>query len=199
MPENYDWRSFLETYSRELLSSPQVVSRVQDDVLKSGWLGFPGATEEAILAQENKLGTRLPISYRNFLKVSNGWRFLGNFVYKLHPIEEVGWFRDTNQDWIDAYLSEPIDTPNSEYFVYGESQDPVWFRSQYLQSALEISEEGDSAIYLLNPEVQFMNGEWEAWFFANWLPGASRYRSFRDLIKNERKRYLSQNRQDRIK
>jgi hypothetical protein len=35
---------------------------------------------------------------------------------------------------------------------------------------------------LLNPSIVFANGEWEAIFFANWLPGNQRYRSFRDLV-----------------
>jgi len=52
---------------------------------------------------------------------------------------------------------------------------------------LTISEPGDSAIFLLNPEVVDANGEWEAWFFANWYPGAARYRSFWDLMQEELK------------
>jgi hypothetical protein len=32
--------------------------------------------------------------------------------------------------------------------------------------------------------------EWEAWFFANWLPGAARYRSFREMMKAERESFL---------
>src|SRR5262249_28866812 len=35
---------------------------------------------------------------------------------------------------------------------------------------------------LLNPMVVWPDGEWEAWFFANWLPGAARYPSFADWI-----------------
>jgi hypothetical protein len=29
------------------------------------------------------------------------------------------------------------------------------------------------------------DGEWEAWFFANWLPGANRYRSFWEMLQTE--------------
>lgn len=43
----------------------------------------------------------------------------------------------------------------------------------------------DAAIYLLNPEIIDENGEWEAWFFADWLPGADRYPSFRSLMESE--------------
>jgi hypothetical protein len=44
---------------------------------------------------------------------------------------------------------------------------------------------GDSAVYLLNPQVVSEDGEWDAWFFANWLPGATRYRSFAEMILKE--------------
>ena len=69
--------------------------------------------------------------------------------------------------------------------MYGETQDSVRFRVEYLESALEVSDIGDSAIFLLNPKVVTPDGEWEAWFFGNWLPGASRYRSFAELMEAE--------------
>jgi hypothetical protein len=43
----------------------------------------------------------------------------------------------------------------------------------------------DSAVCLLNPQAITRDGEWEAWFFANWLPGARRYRSFEELMRAE--------------
>jgi hypothetical protein len=49
--------------------------------------------------------------------------------------------------------------------------DCVHFRTAYLSSRLQISEEGDSAVVLLNPEVVNDEGEWKTWFFANWNPG----------------------------
>jgi hypothetical protein len=94
-----------------------------------------------------------------------------------------------NQQWIDAYGEPAADggplISEAEHLVYGEAQDPVRFRVEYLQDCLEISAEGDSAILLLNPHVVTPAGEWEAWFFANWLPGARRYRSFHELMEAE--------------
>ncbi len=48
-----------------------------------------------------------------------------------------------------------------------------------------------SAIYLLNPQVVTEEGEWEAWFFANWLPGAARYRSFQEMMEAEYQDFLA--------
>jgi hypothetical protein len=36
---------------------------------------------------------------------------------------------------------------------------------------------------LLNPQIVSPDGEWEAIFFANWIPGNQRYRSFRDFVE----------------
>ena len=95
-----------------------------------------------------------------------------------------------NAEWIEAYV-DPIgglgdlSLTDEEYLVYGETQDSVRFRVEYLESALEVSDIGDSAIFLLNPKVVTPDGEWEAWFFGNWLPGANRYRSFAELMEAE--------------
>jgi len=184
-----DWRSFLETWSRELIdagASPDLPT----EVVESGWLGFPGATDEQLSLAEARLGIGLPPSYRDFLAVSNGWRLTGNFIWRLWSTEEIDWFRVRNAEWIEAYV-DPIDglgglsLTDEEYLVYGETQDSVRFRVEYLESALEVSDIGDSAIFLLNPKVLTRNGEWEAWFFGNWLPGANRYRSFAALMEAE--------------
>lgn len=51
---------------------------------------------------------------------------------------------------------------------------------------LKISHAPDASdVYLLNPRVVTPDGEWEAWYFAHWLPGAVRYRSFWDLMNDE--------------
>ena len=52
------------------------------------------------------------------------------------------------------------------------------------KNSLQISDWENSAIFLLNPQV-ISGGEWEAWFYANWLPGANRYRSFWDMLRME--------------
>ena len=46
---------------------------------------------------------------------------------------------------------------------------------------------GDGAVVLLNPKVVTPEGEWETWFFANWLPGAVRYRSLAEWLADERR------------
>jgi len=184
------WKAFLLEYNRELLSYEEVVEALPRELIKKGWLGYPIATEKELRAIEKHLVTGLPPSYRAFLKVSNGWRISCISMLDLLPISKVAWFHEQNQDWIDAYVGPSAESPpitDEEYFVYGEEQDCVKFRTEYLQTALQISNEVDGAVLLLNPKVVTAEGEWETWFFANWLPGAQRYRSFAEWLIEARK------------
>jgi hypothetical protein len=185
-----EWKGFLTDYNHDLLSYEEVVETLPRKLLKDGWLGYPGAPEAEIAAAEKRLGTRLPPSYRAFLAVSNGWRYASISIFDLLPVAKLAWFREKSQDWIDAYVGPSAELPrlsDKEYFVYGDKQDCVKFRTEYLQTALQVSAEGDSAVVLLNPEVVTNEGEWETWFFANWLPGACRYRSFAEWLADERR------------
>ena len=201
----FDWESFLRQWSQELIES------IQDDqnqlpleVIESNWLGYPGATQEQINRAETRLEVRLPPSYREFLQVSNGWRQTTPFIDRLWSTEELEWFALRHQTWIDNFIAGYLarnyrnsfingsedrrvipSISNTEYFTYGEAQDCSKLRIEYLETALEISQKGDSAIYLLNPQVTTAEGEWEAWFFADWLPGADRYPSFCEMMQAE--------------
>jgi hypothetical protein len=185
-----EWKTFLADYNRELLSYEQIVESLPRKIIKAGQLGYAGASEAEVLKTEKRLRARLPPSYRAFLKTSNEWRFPSISIFDLLPAGKVAWFREKNQDWIDAYVGPSADLPpisDKEYFVYGAKQDCVKFRTAYLQTALQISAESDGAVVLLNPKVVTSDGEWETWFFANWLPGAVRYRSFAEWLATERK------------
>ena len=182
----FRWAELLARWNADLIQTPEIARRLPSDVVASGWLGYPGATEAQVQGAEARLGTALPPSYRAFLKVTNGWRHLGYFHTRLWSAEEVDWFRLRNQQWIDAWI-EPWQTgptiPDNEYFIYGVQQEVTAVRVEYMPSLLEISDIGDSVILLLNPSVVFPDGEWEAWDLGNWYPGARRYRSFWDLME----------------
>lgn len=196
-----EWRHFLAQWSREAARLDGYPTDHSRSPLAPGWLGYDGATEEQIIRAELRLAVTLPPSYRTFLKASNGWRFVDSVISKLWSIEEIEWFTMRHHDWIDqwmegvvAYLPGTWSVSDEDYFVYGDKQDgTLTFRDQYLQAALEISpnDPDTSAIYLLNPKILTPEGEWEAWFFANWLPGAYRYRSFEDLMVAEHASFLS--------
>jgi cell wall assembly regulator SMI1 len=146
------------------------------------WLGEAGATETEITLVEQRLERRLPPSYRDFLAMSNGFDEISPFIYRLFSVAEIDWFRVPNQDWIDAYQHGCGISPEEHL---KDPKDCIRFRTSYLSACLQISEEGDSAVVLLNPEVVNDEGEWETWFFANWNPGATRYASFCAYVESE--------------
>jgi HEAT repeat protein len=130
---------------------------------KAEWLGGVGAPELEIQELEGRIGRRLPPSYRSFLAESNGFESWSSFLRRLYGCGEVDWFRVRHSSWADAYR----DTyPN-------------------LGSCLQVSDAGDSAVVLLNPEGIAADGEWQTYFFANWIPGARTYGSFRELMEDE--------------
>lgn len=144
----FDWRTFLEKFSRELLEEDDIRDNLPDDVVASGWLGFDGASEADIQDLERRLGTRLPPSYREFLSVSNGWRTIGVYEPGLSPASKVEWFRERHPDEIRAWQEgermawkgeAPPPVPDEKYFVYGKDQDTIHMRPEYIHSLLLIS------------------------------------------------------------
>lgn len=154
-------------------------------VKASQWPGSPGVAVDKLTHSEKRLAIQLPPSYRAFLHASNGWTQASRSVPILLPIEKIEWFRKLHREWVQAYqFSEPLDISETEYFDYAKS-DSVHFHPKHLQHTLCVSDIGDDAVLLLNPMVIWPDGEWETWFFANWLPGAQRFRSFADWFKHE--------------
>lgn len=185
----------LKKWNSDLLKDEGVEDFVDSAYLKAKWLGMPAASETDIAIAESRLGADFPQSYRQFLLIANGWIYPGNdmdFPGPLRPIERVCWLREEDAEWIDAWVNAGhTDVSDDDYFVYGEEQDPVTLRVDYLKSCLKISDVTEGGVYLLNPDVKGKDGEWEAWHFSNELPGATRCRTFRDLIKQQRALFRS--------
>jgi hypothetical protein len=189
-----NWQFFLNKWNRLVLSSSRLSQMLPQEVAGTGNLSRPGASEVQISQAEARLGIRLPPSYRAFLQASDGWLTGTDATNRLFRIQETDWFAlrfsDVLQAWLTGYQmnGEPPSIYDSEYLVYGESQDPSLIRTEDLQASLAIGVGADESFYLLNPRVVERNGEWEAWFFAAWLPGAMRYRSFGELMQAEYKK-----------
>jgi len=198
--ESFDWDGFLRRWNEELLSDERVRERLPAKVLASGWLGLPGASPTQIKRAERRLGTTLPPSYRAFLTISNGWWWAADAAGPLWPVRKIEWFRarhaDLIRDWPESRrMVDPahLSVPDEDYFVYGEEQESETLRYEYLPATLEISDmaRGDAHAYLLNPHVTTPEGEWEAWDYASWYPGAHRHRSFQELMQAQHRLYRS--------
>ena len=180
-----DWGSFLTEWI-EL----ERLRRCPEDVIyeqNNPYLGFPEASEAQIIETERRLGVALPQSYKRFISFTNGWykNSIGYAYQRLLPIEEIDWFRVKEPEWLENWIEGaggmPDENPSVPDEIYFAGAEPD-LRIEYLQSALQISECGDSDLILLIPEVIFEDREWEAWYFANWLGGARRYTSFEELM-----------------
>lgn len=185
-----DWDRWLREWSAQLLAGFDAPDAFTDPavtpaVVASGWLGFPGASEGDVAALEARLNTRLPPSYRSFLLASNGFLQPGMIVPTLLSTDRVDWFRVAHQDTIDAW--------QQGMEAAGGVCSPVDGFEQHLPHALQVSEveRVGTAVYLLNPDVVGPDGEWEAFYFAHWVPGVQRYPSFRALMLAEQESRLA--------
>lgn len=186
-----EWLELLKQINQEILSDPDFIDgnlsgMVTPAQRQAGWLGAPGASETDLLQVEQRLQINLPPSYRWFLQASNGFGPVEQLIWRLRPTQEVDWLVNTDADLV-ALWEQDVDSipsvPDEDYFRYDDSQIAGQAQGEYFRGLLMISDWGDAGFWALNPAVQH-NGEWEAWYFANWLPGAMRYRSFADLVKD---------------
>jgi hypothetical protein len=179
------WWNLLAGMSERLLADSDLRAELEDDVVRSGWLGFPGASEDAIASAEKRIGRALPESYRDFLRVSNGWRRGPSLPPRWFGTGDFDWFRIKEPESLRIWTEDSYEVPDEKYFDYGPKQDPATMRSEYLIECLQLAEPFDGYVYLLNPAVVTPDGEWEAWLFGPKLPGATRYRSWRELVWQE--------------
>ncbi|MEO5803125.1 MAG: SMI1/KNR4 family protein [Verrucomicrobiota bacterium] len=137
-----DWQLFLKEYASAFGADE--------------WPGNPGASESDLVKIEQRLKVTLPPSYRAFLKASNGWRKASDSVPVLRSVEKIKWFRKENREWVDAYVApqQGMESPISDvdYFSY-TAEGSAKFDGKHLAQTLCISDEGDSAVLLLNPMV----------------------------------------------
>ena len=180
-----DWKTFLDDLNEAVMASEDMSHiYIPEYVRKMRWLGYPAATEAQIAAVEAGLAIKLPPSYREFLLVSNGWRKISPFIDELYRVEDIDWLLSHSPDSVRAWTEG-----------YGEDFEAESEEAD-LPRTLAVSGWGDSAIILLNPNVQTAEGEWEAWFFANWKPGAEKFESFWELMQDQLEIQRDSNRRD---
>ncbi|MFB7939402.1 SMI1/KNR4 family protein [Streptomyces sp. NPDC056049] len=174
----FDWRSFLLTWSEEWADSlpDDDVGRTESDeaALRARWLGFPGAPEERIVTLEERLGRRMPPSYREFLKVTDGWRHAGGFVWRLAGTAEAVWQGDASglAEMFEEFLDE--DAGPEE-----RNAAEVWRRG------IQLDVESDVVYVAMDPEDVDEDGEWAVYTWASWraMP-PERYPSFLAFMKD---------------
>ncbi|MFF4015046.1 SMI1/KNR4 family protein [Streptomyces sp. NPDC001843] len=166
--ESFNWHAFLARWQEEW------VPRADDDGQSVVPLGRPGADEAAIAAAEERLGRRLPPSYREFLAVSDGWHVEQTAgVYQLGGAADIDWFRDPH-GMTPLYEENLGDHPREEDVLLAG----MW------QRALRLETDSDMSYALLDPGDRDQDGEWALYVYKGWsgeLP--DRYPSFRAYME----------------
>jgi hypothetical protein len=120
------------------------------------------------------------------LSISNGWRPFDSFIGRLLSVGEVEHFGKANPERLaslqKAYRENAVS--DIEYLDYEPAKNVEAMRIGYYQDSLLVGTAWgvEDDMVILNPHIVFPDGEWEAIFFANWIPGNQRYRSFRDFV-----------------
>ncbi|MFE7611545.1 SMI1/KNR4 family protein [Streptomyces celluloflavus] len=180
----YDWRPFLLRWSDEWSDSlPDDESRSAEDeaARRDRWLGFLPASEERIAAMEERLGRRMPPSYREFLKVSDGWRHAGGFVWLLAGSTDARWHN--NESELAEIFEEHLDDDAGP----DERRDAdIWRRG------LQLDVESDITHVLLDPEDVDEDGEWAVYIWASWrAEPPERYANFVEFMRDMHREFHS--------
>ncbi|MEV0281130.1 SMI1/KNR4 family protein [Streptomyces sp. NPDC050610] len=170
--KTFGWRRFLTRWSEEWADAQGDLSELSPDdaeARRRGWLGSGPAAEADITAMEARLGCEMPPSYREFLRVSDGWRHAGGFVWMLAGTREAHWHEDASGlgEDLDGFWGEE---DNSEEV---RAQVGLWSRG------LQLDVESDATYVLLDPEDVGPDGEWAVRVWASWRAAdPERYPSF---------------------
>jgi SMI1 / KNR4 family (SUKH-1) len=182
-----EWKVLLTDYNDFVLQSSLAQLDVPAEARQAGWCGRPPESEENIRSTESRLGVTLPPSYREFLKVTNGWMRFDTFISNLWPAQQIDRFRTLYPERVVRErlgwdrVGRPTIT-DEEYFDYANAFTGA-YRDEYLPECIVLGQGVDNELVLLNPMVIGSDGECEAWYFASWIPGAYRYRSFLELVR----------------
>lgn len=173
----FDWRSFLLRWSGEWADSlPDDETRDENDeaARRARWLGFPPTSEERIAAMEERLGLRMPPSYREFLKVTDGWRHAGGFVWLLAGTKEAHWHNNESglADMFEEYLDEDAGPEERR-------EADIWRRG------LQLDVESDITHVLMDPEDVDEDGEWAVYTWAGWRgESPERHANFLEFMRD---------------
>jgi hypothetical protein len=172
-----EWTVFLRDYNSKFLDNSRWLREFEENgagefvrshVQREGWIGYEPASADAVVAVEERLGTRLPPTYRNFLLASNGFGYVDDV--DLLNVDEIGWLSERDPDLVEAWSFALDDGAR-----------------QMLERSLLIARDdgGPGVCWLLHPGDAAEDGEWAAyeWFTGDGRgPGDDRYDSFGALM-----------------
>ncbi len=131
------------------------------------WIGNNPATVESVILAESRLGVKLPKSYIEFLKASDGLMDIGTSTsLEFLPVAKIGYLKD-----LDSELVEIWSENNKKY-------------GKILAESILIGGLDQEQQLLLIPPSK-SNKEWKYWLFASWIPGEMEFKSLEDYFREE--------------
>ncbi|MFF4398741.1 SMI1/KNR4 family protein [Streptomyces sp. NPDC001480] len=169
--DSFNWHVFLRRWQEEWVPRADGGEGGGQAVVP---LGRPGADEAVTAAAEERLGRRLPPSYREFLAVSDGWHVDQTAgIYQLGGAADIDWFRDP-YDMTSLYEQNLDDNSRSEDVLLAG----MWQRS------LRLETDSDMSYALLDPGDSDQDGEWALYVYKGWSGEVpDRYSSFRAYME----------------
>ncbi|WP_405986320.1 SMI1/KNR4 family protein [Streptomyces sp. NBC_00872] len=157
----YNWRPFLERWSADWEDSAGTGAR---------WLGSAAVAEERIEELEERLGVALPLTYRSFLAVTDGWRAAGTDIGVLGAAEGLRWYGEAGTD-SDGEAGAPLES------AAGAGLEPD------AGARLELAVTSDAEV-LLDPREVNADEEWAAYLYRGRSDEKpERYESFLELMQ----------------
>ncbi|MEU3397305.1 SMI1/KNR4 family protein [Streptomyces filamentosus] len=175
--DSFDWHGFLRRWQEEWVPDED---EDPDDEAALAPLGRPGGGEAAVAAAEERLGRRLPPSYRAFLAASDGWHVGQSAgIYQLGGAADVDWFRDPF-GMTPLYEENLGDDPGEEEVRLAG----MWRR------ALRLETDSDMSHALLDPGDSDADGEWALYVYKGWSgEHPDRHPSFRAYMEAMYRRF----------
>ncbi|WP_192903933.1 SMI1/KNR4 family protein [Nocardioides albidus] len=188
-----DLATLLRQWSETQLAALDVPDQPIAEALRSGSLLRPPATEDAVRAAEERLGTRFPPSYHSFLLLSDG--AYGDTMgvvtnpmpeerFGFLPAAEVRWFRELEPESVDMWCrtQDEIDEANGGPDLTPPFEGDEVRDHRRIRDALLIARGFDATWSLLVPVGEpGPEEEWEVW--DHYKEGATRWSSFHAFLR----------------
>ncbi|WP_053971756.1 SMI1/KNR4 family protein [Mangrovimonas sp. ST2L15] len=137
--------------------------------IENKWLGIKPALKTDIELTEKKLKVKLPIDYKQFLLITNGFSLPNNVEPTFEPIEKIDFLKN-----IDDFL------------VKVWNQEGVSDIGQQLEQGILVGGSMEEQYFLLIPPKTDLEN-WKYWKFSSWQPGEVEFKNlehyFTDVLE----------------
>ncbi len=164
--EKLKWKELLKHISVRAIKKTDF--EYEENNISKNWLGFSPAKKDHIAEAETRMNVKLPKEYKDFLAVTNGF-YPFSFTPTLLPVEKIDWLKNLDSQLVKIW-SESMKEVDKDFV-------------KSFSNSILIGGHQEEQQLLLIPSTKSKN--WECWFFANWIPGETRYANFRYYMENQ--------------